>query len=374
MKICFVIPCYNHSNTVATVVRGAQSHGHVILVDDGSTESLPELPDAQIIRFERNRGKGAALRVGLEAARVAGFTHAITMDADGQHVVEDIPQFLELARKQPEALLVGVRDFIAAGAPKGRRYTNAFSNFWFKFDTGLSLGDTQCGFRCYPLNLIHRLKIKSEHYAYELEVLVRAAWSGVMLVSVPVQCSYAPDLVRRSHFRPIVDMWRISLLNSKLATQTFLVPRTVLAAWSVGERWNILKVSREFFSEHAHEPGRMASAVGLGLFCGIAPIWGYQMIAAAALAHWLRLNKTITLLASNISIPPIAPFVLYGGLVLGHWLFTGQMLNIDLHVITITIALKYLGQWFIGSIVLGILVASIGMTLTYAVAKVVRRP
>jgi len=131
-------------------------------------------------------------------------------------------------------------------------------------------------------------------------------------------------------------------------------------------------VVREFFSEHAHEPGRLALAVGLGLFCGIAPIWGYQMIAAAALAHRWRLNKAVALLASNISIPPVAPFILYAGLALGHWMMTGQTLELDPRAMTMAQALKHLWQWFVGSFVLAAVVGAAGTVLTYAVARLVR--
>ena len=102
----------------------------------------------------------------------------------------------------------------------------------------------------------------------------------------------------------------------------------------------------------------MSLAVGLGLFFGIAPLWGYQMIAAAAAAHFLRLNKAITLLASNISIPPMMPLILYGALALGHWLFTGHRLVLDFSAqqMTKAKALEYLGQWFVGSLVLAAVV------------------
>jgi uncharacterized protein (DUF2062 family) len=372
VKACIVIPCYNHAGTVADVVRGALAHGPVIVVDDGSTEAMPALPGAELITLQPNQGKGAALCAAFRAAAAAGYTHAVTMDADGQHQADDIPKFLALARQQPDALLVGVRDFIAAGAPKGRRRANAFSNFWFKAETGVHLGDTQCGFRCYPLALMNQLHVRSGRYAFEQELLVRAAWAGAALVPVPVQCSYAPEQVRRSHFRPVLDMARFSHLNAKLAIQAFLIPQRVRAAWSRGERWPARKIVREFFAEHAHRPGKLALAVGLGLFCGIAPIWGWQMALAAALAHWWRLNKAIALLASNISIPPLAPFILYGGLALGRWLFTGQGVEFSRETLTWARLVEYGWQWFIGSFLLALLAGVTGTAVTYVLAKLIR--
>lgn len=373
MKPCVIIPCFNHVATVAMVAKGARVYCPVIIVDDGSTVSLPEMPDCKIVRLEKNSGKGAALRAGFQCAAAEGFTHAITMDADGQHSVEDLPKFLAAAEAQPEALIVGVRDFYASGAPAGRRRSNAVSTFWFHVETGVRLGDTQCGFRCYPIDLTQRLKTKSERYAFELEFMVRSSWVGAPIVPVPLICGYQPEQLRQSHFRPVVDLTRITIMNIGLVLQSWIVPRSLRTAWSFGKRKPFRQTVTEFFVEHAHEPAQVALAVGLGLFCGIAPIWGYQMVAAATLAHLLRLNKAIALLASNISIPPVMPFILYGGLALGHWLLTGQRLNFSTQQITRTLALQYLGQWCVGSVALGAVVGTMGTLTTYSVARLFRQ-
>jgi uncharacterized protein (DUF2062 family) len=117
----------------------------------------------------------------------------------------------------------------------------------------------------------------------------------------------------------------------------------------------------------------MALATGLGLFFGIAPIWGYQMIAAAGVAHLLHLNKPIALLASNISIPPMMPFILYGSLALGHWMLTGEALALSLEQLSRSVALEYLWHWVVGSLVLALLVAAIGTGVTYSVAVLLRK-
>ena len=375
MKPCVIMPCFNHAATVAAVARAAQAHCPVFIVDDGSTVPPAELPGCTVIRLERNRGKGAALRAGFQRAAELGFSHAITMDADGQHFPGDLPKFLAAARAQPGALLAGVRDFYAAGCPVHRRRSNAVSTFWFRVATAVRLSDSQCGFRCYPLALTQRLKTRSGRYAFELEFLVRAAWVGTAIVAVPVQCSYAPDQLRQSHFRPVVDLARITIMTVGLVLQTWLVPRPLRVAWSLGESISPRKIAAEFFTDQAHDPLRLALAVGLGLFFGIAPIWGYQMVVAAAAAHFLRLNKAITLLASNISIPPMMPFILYGALALGHWLLTGHKLALDFPVrqITQARALEYLGQWLVGSLVLAVLVAAAGTVAAYSAARLIRR-
>lgn len=373
MKPCVVIPVFNHAASLAEVVRGARAHCPVIVVDDGSTDNPPVLHGVELIRFEQNRGKGAALRAGFAKAVELGFTHAISMDADGQHFAEDLPKFLAGAERRPEALLVGVRDFVASGAPARRRRANQSSSFWFRVATGVRLGDTQCGFRCYPLATALKLRVRAERYAFELEILARAAWANVPLVAVPVGVRYDPELVRGSHFRPIVDIVRITNLQIGLVLKAWLVPAELRAVWSVGEHRRAREVAASFFSEHAHEPGRLAGAVGLGLFCGMAPIWGFQLVAALALAHRWRLNKAITAVASNISIPPVMPFILYGGLMLGHRMFTDETLHLTPREMTLARALEYGGQWFVGSVVLAGLVAALGMAVTYGVARLVKR-
>ena len=370
---CILIPCFNHSGTVAAVASAAQTHGPVLVVDDGSTDPLPELAGCTVIRLERNSGKAAALRAGFQRAIELGFTHAITMDADGQHFAEDIPKFLALAKAQPDALGVGVRDFVAAGCPTHRRRSNAISTFWFRIETGVRLGDTQCGFRCYPLALTQRLKLRSGRYAFELEIMVRAAWVGTPLVAVPVKCTYEPDQLRQSHFRPVKDFAHITFINVGLVFQSWFVPQSLRVAWSFGERWSLRKTVREFFTEHTEEPSRLAAAVGLGLFFGILPIYGFQIMVGAAVAHQLRLNKPTLLLASHISIPPVVPFILYGSMVLGHWLFTGQTLDISRHRITQGLTLEHFVEWIVGSVALAVMVAVLGTITTYVIARLVRK-
>ena len=373
MKFCVVIPCFNHVATVTAVAQSVKIFCPVIVVDDGSTERLPQLPGCEIIRLEKNFGKGAALRAGFRRAAELGFTHAITMDADGQHFAEDLPKFLNTAQAQPEALIVGVRDFFAAGCPTHRRRSNAVSTFWFRVETGVRLPDTQCGFRCYPLALTERLKPRSGRYAFELEFMVRASWVGTPIVAVPVKCTYAPDQLRQSHFRPVRDLAHITIMNIGLVLQSWFVPRTLRIAWSRGERWSLRKTVREFFAEHTEDPLRLASAVGLGLFFGILPIYGFQIMVGVAVAHQLRLNKATLLLASHISIPPIVPFILYGSMVLGHWLFTGQSLDISPHQITKGLTVEHFVQWIVGSLALGLIVGLVGTIITYSLARLMRR-
>ncbi len=377
MKPCVVIPCFNHSATVAAVALAALQHAPVIVVDDGSTEALPDLAGCDVVRLKQNGGKAAALRAGFQRAIELGFTHVITMDADGQHFAEDLPMFLTAAAAQPKAYLVGVRDLVAAGCPKHRQRSNRISTFWFRVETGVKLGDTQCGFRCYPLALVQRLKIKSGRYAYELEFMVRAAWVGTEIVAVPVKCSYDAGRTGVSHFRTVRDFVHITNMNILLVLQSWFVPRSLRVAWSRGEKRGFRHVVAEFFTDNAHEPGRMAGAVGVGLFFGIAPLWGLQLLASLWVAHRLRLNKVVAGVASNISIPPMIPFIFYASLSLGHRLLTGQWFEFADKSMTrsewFDVAKAHAWEWAVGSLALAIIVSVFGMMLTYIIARLVRK-
>jgi glycosyltransferase involved in cell wall biosynthesis len=236
VKPCVIIPCFNHAATVAAVAHEAGAHCPVLIVDDGSTVPLPEHPGAAVLRLERNNGKGAALRAGFEHARERGFSHAITMDGDGQHFAGDVPKFLAAAQKQPGALVVGRRDFDASGCPAGRRRANQVSTFWFRVATGVRLHDSQCGFRCYPLALTRRLKTHAGRYAFEMEFMVRASWVGTPIAVVPVKCSYEPEQLRQSRFRPARDLAHITIVHAGLVIESRVVPQRLRAAWAFGEK------------------------------------------------------------------------------------------------------------------------------------------
>ena len=238
-NICIVIPVFNHALTVGRVVREAKAWFPVIAVNDGGTDGTGGVLVAEsgitVITLPRNQGKGAALRAGFAAAEKQGFSHAITIDADGQHATSELPLLAAASRRQPDAFIVGVRDLVQANAPRRRRVTNNLSTFWFKVQTGVPLTDTQCGFRSYPLHAINRLRVKSQRYAYELEVMVKAAWAGVPLVAQPVTADYAAATSRLSHFHPWRDLVRISLLHSRLTLAAFCVPARLRKLSATGE-------------------------------------------------------------------------------------------------------------------------------------------
>lgn len=221
-KYCVIIPTYNNANTIVEVVESVYGYCQdIIVVLDGCTDAtsgnlkLCKSP-FRLVAYERNRGKGYALVKGFEEARKQGYTHAITIDADGQHFPSDIPSLIGKSEKAPEAFIVGNRNLNEKNMPRGNTFANKFSNFWFRLQTGVDLGDTQSGFRLYPLDRLHGLRFITSRYEAELELLVYASWRGEKIISVPVRVYYPPAEERVSHFRPFWDFMRISLLNCVL--------------------------------------------------------------------------------------------------------------------------------------------------------------
>ena len=229
MKICIIIPVYNSENLIADVIKSVLQYAdNMIVVNDGSTDETLEaiLNSAakraknshrvQIVSYSKNRGKGYALQQGFRRALELGFTHAITMDADGQHLATDIAMLAQASEKQPDALIIGARKFDNPNIPQGNIFANNFSNFWVTVQTGKRLPDTQTGFRVYPLKKVGKMRLFTSRYEAELEMLVRLAWRNIPIVSQPINVYYPPENERLSHFRGGKDFFRISVLNTFL--------------------------------------------------------------------------------------------------------------------------------------------------------------
>ncbi|MDR0872798.1 MAG: glycosyltransferase family 2 protein [Prevotellaceae bacterium] len=253
MKYCVIIPVYNSEKHIANVLENVLQYAdNLIVVNDGSTDGTldvlchcgldPQSPENKgdsdfrqndrlkqgvagqarndryitVVSYEKNRGKGYALKQGFRRALELGFTHAVTMDADGQHLATDIATLVQAAEKQPNALIVGSRKFDNPNMPEGNKFANNFSNFWFRVQTGISLPDTQTGFRVYPLLKMGKMRSFTNRYEAELEMLVRCAWKNIKLVPQPINVYYPPQNERLSHFRKGKDFFRISVLNTVL--------------------------------------------------------------------------------------------------------------------------------------------------------------
>lgn len=228
-NICVIVPTYNNNGTILQVLKRIVPYAKdIIVVNDGSTDSTQELLESFdkenliICSYRDNAGKGHALRTGFLKAKELGFLYAITIDSDGQHYPEDIPLFIEAFKKNIGSLIVGNRKLVNKNMPGKNTFANYFSNFWFMVQTWQYLPDTQTGFRLYPLKKLNGLKFLTSRYEAELELLVFSAWHGTKLVSTPIRVYYPPEGERVSHFRPLQDFGRISILNTILCILCFI--------------------------------------------------------------------------------------------------------------------------------------------------------
>lgn len=223
---CVLIPCYNHGAMMAKVLSRLAPFGlPCLVVDDGSDEQTRRIlerlaagqPQVTLVRLAQNAGKGAAVIKGLEESARAGYTHAVQVDADGQHAIEDIPKMLALAERHPEALISG-QPIYDDSIPRSRLYGRWITHVWVWIETlSLQLKDSMCGFRVYPvsptLQLAARVSL-GKRMDFDTEVMVRLYWQGNTSYFLPTRVTYPPDGL--SHFDALKDNVRISLMHTRL--------------------------------------------------------------------------------------------------------------------------------------------------------------
>ncbi|MFM4703275.1 glycosyltransferase family 2 protein [Aeromonas bivalvium] len=227
MTPCIIIPCYNHARPLAGVLASLKPMGlPCLLIDDGSEPVAAAALDAlagehgdwlTLLRHPENRGKGAAVMSGLMAARAAGFSHALQLDADGQHDLGDVPRLLEEAKAHPEALVSG-RPRYDDSVPRGRLYGRYVTHVWVWIETlSFAIEDSMCGFRVYPVAascaLLGEVRL-GRRMDFDTEVMVRLHWRGVPMRFVPTRVTYPAD--GSSHFRLWQDNLAISWMHTRL--------------------------------------------------------------------------------------------------------------------------------------------------------------
>jgi glycosyltransferase involved in cell wall biosynthesis len=224
-SIVVAVPVFNNERTVAKVVREILDMNlPVLVINDGSTDSssknIAGLPVSRI-DFPANRGKGAAIRSAFTWAKKNNFTHIITIDADGQHDPQDIPHFVEKIKKFPNRVIIGKRNF-NMDVPGKSRFGRGWSNLWIRIVSGKNTPDSQSGFRAYPAGLLGDMKFLGRRYEFEVEVLARSAWAGLEFDWVDVSVRYFQGAERVSHFKPLRDNFRISIIYTLLVLRKLI--------------------------------------------------------------------------------------------------------------------------------------------------------
>lgn len=365
IKVCICIPTYNNQTTIADVTEGClrDTKNPIWIIDDGSeyelkklifSSSFPNISEAlksnrlRIITHSSNQGKGRAIQTAIQEAVKAGFTHLITIDGDGQHPTEELPKFLTAIKEAPWDLIIGNRNFVSnkEHIPEISKFGRKFSNFWVKYETGLAINDSQSGFRGYPLFHIQNTNFFTKKYDFEIEILIRLLWKGISIKEIDISVFYPPAEKRISHFNKFTDNARISLLN------------VILVA---------ISLFRSGLS-----PKQMAKGVGLGVFIGCTPFFGLHTFIVTILALLFRLNVVVSWIGTQISIPPIAPLLIFSSLLIGHKL-TGSQLMVGLDEISFKLAYNEFGLYLLGSLVTGSILGSTFGGLVYLIFKCKQR-
>ena len=380
-KPAIVAPTFNNAGTLDGILRRIAALGHpLFVVDDGSTDNTADILDrlvgeadgagVTVLRHGRNLGKAAAMQTGFKAALAAGFTHALTIDTDGQLDPEQIPLLLEKASANPSALVLGTRDATRPDYPSRSRFGRRCSNLMVRLESGLRVSDSQCGLRVYPLGYTHHVPCRAQRYGYETEILARAGWAGCPVVEVPISCRYFA-VGRVSHFRPIVDSARAMRMHARLVARalwpvphvSWPEPRASywptlhsLRKWmSLRDAWSQLKNER---SGHT----MIATGLAVGVFIANLPVYGAQTLLSLYAARRLHLHPAPVVLGSQISTPPIGLVMIVAAIYVGHLLLRGSPPSWPEEGWT----LHYLWQsapslvlsWAVGSVLVGLVMAA----------------
>lgn len=226
MSYCFVIPNYNHTVLLAQLIANLAKHNlPIIMVNDASCQQARAIFHAlaeqysclSVIDHLENQGKGGAVQTGLSAAFTLGYSHAVQVDADGQHDLNDVDKLIAESKKYPQALISG-KPVYDQSIPKHRYYARNITHFWVWVETlSFKIKDTMCGFRVYPLassvQLIQQTKL-GKRMDFDIEVMVRLAWKNVELRFIDTKVAYPEHGV--SHFRAFEDNMLISWLHTRL--------------------------------------------------------------------------------------------------------------------------------------------------------------
>lgn len=370
-------PTFNHAAALGGVLTGLAARGWaVIVVDDGATDGTGGVLEGwlsaaggglrRVVRHEVNQGKAAALRTGFDEAARLGFTHAITIDTDGQHDVGDVASLVSLSAQREDAIVVGARRREGSDAPLGSRVGRVISNRLVWLESGVAVTDSQTGMRVYPLAKMGVLRGRAARYGFETEVLVRAGWGGVEVVETPIRCIYRVPGGRTTHFRAWADTWaaarmHLGLLGRGLmwgprgegdgSPQTGRIPRRL-------SRWLSPRRLGRMAQGDAASRERLAASVGVGLLMATLPVYGVKTAACLWLSGRFRLHPLAVLGVSSLSTPPLGLVFIGVSVWVGGVLVHGHMPDlsaIDIKGVARWSAMNTLvAEWLVGSVAAGV--------------------
>lgn len=372
------IPVFNNKDTVYSVALACRRElRHVVVIDDGSTDvdvgALFKDTDIAVCRHAHNRGKGQALLTALSYVKDRGAEFMITVDADGQHQPRDIRAFLPVIAANRTAIVIGARRMNAPNVPASSRFGMRFSDFWLRLETGLSIRDSQSGFRAYPVAYVAQLPLRGRHYDFEIEVLAKAAWAGLSIVSVDVSVIYHAGDKRISHFRPLLDNLRLTHRHVLLVGRRLLPwPHRRLVPRAPNNFLVLLRHPARFckllLMEHA-SPAELGAAAGVGTFLAALPLLSLHTVAIVYVTTRLHLNRIMAVAIQNLCMPPFVPFVCVE---IGYFMRNGRWLREVSRKTLLYEAPQRIWEWFLGALIVAPILAIITGLIVFGLAAVVR--
>lgn len=396
-----IAPTYNNARTLRGVLERVLAIGlPIVVVNDGATDStaaiLAEWAECGgedsgvcVLTHPRNRGKAAALHTGFRAAADMGYTHAATIDTDGQLDPEQIPALLALADANRRALVIGYRDDEADDYPARSRVGRRVSNLLVMMESGVRVRDSQCGLRVYPLGLVNTVACRAGRFGFETEIITRAGWAGCELTESPVRCRYFPPGERVSHFRPWVDSFRSVGMHLRLLSRA-MVPwpnRRWPAAgvevkvkkdrfWNGLADWlNPVRAWRQLRSG-AFGRTELATGLAIGIFIANLPLYGLQTLLALYTAKKLHLHPLPVVAGSQVSTPPVGIAMVIAAIYTGHVVLHGSLPSWGDFDVT-RLGLMNVGaplavEWLIGAVLMGLTMAVLGFVAANALFRFVQ--
>lgn len=374
-----VAPVFNHARPLAEVLTQlARLQLPVAIVNDGSTDDTAQVAEhwvrdhpavaATVLTHEVNRGKAAALRTGFHWAARLGFTHAVTIDTDGQLDPGQIPDLLAVARHFPNALVLGRRREDTPGLPRANLigwYTSALA---LRLETQLTVADSQCGLRVYPLALTEMVHVRARRYGFEAEVIARAAWAGFCVCEVPVNCHYPENPRRSSHFRPWLDGARGFFLHARLTLRRlnpWPIRRVVaesaaanagptLHRAALGDQFNPAVFWRDLRRSRLDQL-YIAAACGIGTFMAALPLGGWQLAAAIYAGLRLRVHFLPLLAGVAFAYPGTGRYIQGLGLAVGHLMLRFMPPPVAWWPLTVEVPSSYFWDRVVGGVIVGFL-------------------
>lgn len=377
LKILIVIPvCHCHA-TLSSVVRLAVATGYdLLIVDDGSDDHCRKTIAALQCRtliLQGQQGKGAALLAGAGEAAKLGYDTIIALDGDGRYNPEDIHLLVAKAQHSPTpCLVIGARRQNQETALLSKQQPRTPENFWVRLACGLETPDVESSFRLYPIRELLAQNITRCRHGFEIETIVKLAWSGIPVSSVPVTAN-TPPANSQAGCDTLANTLSLALLHCRLLGRRLLpwphkkltpeepFPKKVYTTISK----NPLKVLRDICRQHT-SPLWLAMAVWLGIFMGALPLLAVHTLAIIYVAHRFHMNKVAAVAASQFCMPPVVPVLC---IQMGYYLRKGELL-VDFSWQPWLLGIhERLWEWLIGSLVVGPVLGTIGALIMYITAS-----